>query len=1204
MKNEVSEDSGYLSNIVGVTNDSSLTTISLFDNTETGNIWVKAIVGNTELTANSTILSSIEDVYGVKLNNMNEVKTFSNAGSISVFSKIGNIINSKNDEEINDTVSNSFIAGTYINGNLNSFSNSGSINVSAVIGDIINSGEEGGIDGLVGNIVAGTHIEGDSNSFSNSGSINVSAVIGDITNSGENGGINGEVGNIEVDGFSANGNVGSFFNSGSINVSAVIGDITNSGDDGGIASLGNEFVDGFSANGNVGSFFNSGSINVSAVIGDITNSGEDGFVGFIGNSNILLKYTTIIPGIYGVYIDGDSNSFSNSGSINVSAVIGDITNSGDGGDMRLIGNNVFSIYKSRVVPFISGVYIGGDSNSFSNSGSINVSAVMGNITNNGEDGEIDGAGNFNILGTYIGGDSNSFSNSGSINVSAVMGNITNNGEDGEIYTSNDGIYGVRTYDTGSFSNHGNIKVLSTVGNVINNGKNGSIEAIGNGYDFGSPPTPEDGIYGVCVNDVTNSFSNSGSIVVSSNIGNIINNGEDSVIEGVGNTGIYGVYIDEDANSFSNSGSISVSSNIGDIVNNGKNSKIAFIGNSSNYGVYIGETANSFSNSGSISVSSNIGDIVNNGEDKDIGYVGDMDIYGVYIDGNVNLFSNSGYINVTSRIGKTKNATTIQHNIFGVRINHNSSSKFINSGVISTNIVAKGENALIDKVGGVYIDPSDIYLYNTGLISLYVNSDSPYVQNAAALYLEDSDITLNSPGEIVANGNSKVRDIYINNSNVVIDKNLGLGFNGDPSKWNKPVYLCNNSKLNLNSAKLLAYLGRDVYIGKPYYIIETDSTSSVSGKFSSLAYASLNPDFSVSWYGNDRSSNAAVMFKYTPKGSTSAMGIQSAYLMSAMSLDYFSDFVMNKIVMPYEGHRYLSQNSNVMLASSGMIKTDGVYSTPFSSYNNGLFVLPFYSKMHAKSLGYDSDIVGLQVGYIRKLNSAFDIGTFVGYGDSGVDFKGSYSMDSESQDIFNVGLFGTYNKDNYYLSLFTTYSYVSHAYQGKTGPDLEMDESSDYHSKAYNVKTLGGYSFELKDNIRITPMIGLTYTHWHTPSHSTKADYSKWDKHYENFSKNFWVGTARVNLSKKWQLKDSNLIAFLGLGVDRFLNNNDIVIGQSIPGINTPVVDVKKKMNRTIGRANVGLDLVKGNASFELTFSSEFNGDYKLYTGYANLGWRF
>ncbi|HQZ12423.1 MAG TPA: hypothetical protein PK286_06010 [Devosia sp.] len=484
---------------------------------------------------------------------------------------------------INSLTNNGAIVGDanaiIIDGDVGSFVNTGRINADTTavfiggdVGSFSNSGRitsgsyavylDGGVDTFVnsGRIVSGStgvYIGGDVGSFNNSGYISAD----------------------DYEGVDIDGNVGSFTNSGDIiayttgvNIDGTVDSFTNSG------FIKSADYTGVYISDDVGSFSNSGRIHsysegveIHGATGSFTNSGDI----------ISAAYT-------GVYFEGEVTSFSNSGTISGGSAtgvyfyddVGSFTNSG------LIEGKYdgYGVYADDMVDSFAnsgtirgqfmGVSIGGDVESFSNSGDIT---------------------SFDETGVYIGGDVGTFSNSGDISaegpgvyIGSYAASVSNSGS-----ISGSVGYGLYLgYGVGSVSNSGDISSYMQGVYV-----SGNIDSFNNsGWINSSDYT------GIYISGDVGSFVNSGEITsysrglyVSGSAGSITNSGLIS-------TNFYdGVYVSGNVDSFNNSGEIysgsstgvDIGGNVGSFTNSG------LIHSLESYGVYISGTTDAFANSGAI-----------------------------------------------------------------------------------------------------------------------------------------------------------------------------------------------------------------------------------------------------------------------------------------------------------------------------------------------------------------------------------------------------------------------------------------------------------------------------------------------------------------------------------------------------------------------------------------------------------------------------
>lgn len=306
----------------------------------------------------------------------NSVSWFQNTGSITVSGTFDEV------REDNDRVDVEELGGVYTDNAVEDSLNMGRIEVWSHIGDIRGERAWGKIDTLYG-----TYLDDSVSRFENRGYIGATGNIGDVT------GDHGQAQIYPLYGVYANYGGGTFINAGTISATASIGDLLGQESTGRL-----ETIAGVYLNYTVEGFENRGDVLVSATLGTVYNGIAKGEVG-----------VAEVARVYGVAAFSEVRSFigsfSNNGTISVSASIG---------DNRSASNDYIELHE------VYGIYLASGVGRLDNSGRIQVVAGSG---------------------TGYGGDS--YKN--------------------DVYVSD--IYGVYAYEVGDFRNNGWIDVFAQVGDA-------------------------------------------------------------------------------------------------------------------------------------------------------------------------------------------------------------------------------------------------------------------------------------------------------------------------------------------------------------------------------------------------------------------------------------------------------------------------------------------------------------------------------------------------------------------------------------------------------------------------------------------------------------------------------------------------------------------------------------------------------------------
>ena len=1043
--------------------------------------------------------------------------------------------------------------GTYFDDDAGSFTNSGTISASAVAGNA--SGEDSYV---YADYVYGAYFDDYTGNFSNSGTISASALAGNALGTGS------EAEVYDVYGAYFDDYTGTFTNSGTISASAVAGNA--SGEDSYVYA---DYVYGVYFDDDVGSFTNSGAITASAVAGDALGAGSE----------------VEVYDVAGAYFYG-AGSFNNSGTISASAVAGNA----DGDNSRVYADCVY------------GVYVDEYTGTFTNSGTISASALAGNAS--GTDSEVVAGA---VFGAYFDDNVGSFSNSGDISASASAGDALG---DGSGVFAGEMVGAYFYYDVGSFTNSGTISASALAGNA--SGTDSEVVA--------------GAVFGAYFDDNVGSFSNSGDISASASAGDALGDGS-----GVFAGAVSGAYFDDNVGSFTNSGTISASASAGDALGAGSWVEVDDV-----YGAYFDDDVGSFTNSGTISASAVAGNA--GGTDS---YVEAYNVYGAYFDGDVLNFSNTGTISASATAGNASGENSIVEisDVYGVyfesgvnyfdnqgtiaarvQAGDNADVSFVaavfaggdaainNNGNIVTQVTA-GNNATVDSVAGIAVNESDettATINNSGNIYLSIDSASvpSSVNNAAGIYIMDSTATVSNPGAVYLYTNiagADIRTLRAESSDVTFTDRFSVVF-GSPGITERPIYIDALSSLNLNNTALVARAGSGLLLATPYDVIENDE-GAVNGTFGEdLVTGFVNPDITVAWQDPlERGEDAAVEFGFAPQGNVAGRSVNMAASLLSFRMNQFSNAIHNpSLFTPILAKRdekpvmFAQVEQDTMSDASSVHRGD--------DYRNGMFFLPYYTKMNDSGIGADADSYGFLLGYERKLTDVLSGGVFGGFGRSEVDFTGRYDGNSEDQDALTLGLHLLYDQSIWFADLMASYNRIDHDYSGRTGANLELGETDEYNSDAVVAQALSGLKLTVGETAGVYPYLGLRWTYWDTESHTTDVAYPNWRKHYDSFDDNWFKGIVGVNADKKWKAaSNATLKLYGGVGLEHALNDNEVEMAQSLQGIRATV---KEDISDTSLVGNLGLQYIRGNFSASLDLTGENNSDYDAYSGFVRLGYMF
>ncbi len=643
---------------------------------------------------------------------------------------------------------------------------------------------------------------------------------------------------------------------------------------------------------------------------------------------------------------------------------------------------------------------------------------------------------------------------------------------------------------------------------------------------------------------------------------------------------YGISVDNMQNTnITNSGNLTVRVNISEA---SQAEEYVF---GMNYGNFSG---GEIVNSGNINAEVNLMDI-------DEAYVG---AYGVFLNNfESSSITNSGSVNVSLDAG---NSNIKELYMLGINVSNSNTSTINNSGTINIFTTLSNTNVETFGVTGISVFGGDITVNNTGLIRLDVAGLGDTNENfgegeriASGVLFDNTNALFSNTGRIYTSGNARALSIY-NNSTVTLQNGFGYIFHGDPDIIKRPIYVDGTSILNLNNVPLYVYGvfsgSSQTVLGKPYFLIEKADGGIVEGTWGNLISMVSNPDINVNWYGDERGDGSAIIFNFRPQEAPSLTANIASLSSLFLAQSQFSNLLIENNIFGLLEEA--STESKPLLYASIMsdvfkIKNQDGY------YKNGLYLLPYYTRVNDSGLGADMNSIGFLMGFEKRFDK-ISTGIFGGYGRNDIDFTGRYRGNNEDQDVYSFGAYGIYNVKKWFTDLFGSYNKIQHKYKGWTGLNLDLRETDKYESNAFTVCTKAGLKFNIMD-WDIHPLIGIRWTYWQTENHTTDVSDPSWRRRYSSIHENWFQFLSGIDISKRWILKNIGLIRFkAGLKLEQTLNDNEISVAQSLQGQRAIS---KKSIGDTSILGSISLAYRKDNFGIKFGFMNQNNSDYNAYSGY-------
>ncbi|MFW6296906.1 MAG: autotransporter outer membrane beta-barrel domain-containing protein, partial [Desulfosalsimonas sp.] len=551
---------------------------------------------------------------------------------------------------------------------------------------------------------------------------------------------------------------------------------------------------------------------------------------------------------------------------------------------------------------------------------------------------------------------------------------------------------------------------------------------------------------------------------------------------------------------------------------------------------------------------------------------------------------------------------------GIYVNHAISdqkpSTIDNQGTIDVSVTTDNSpNTLGFGAAGVMVKGSEskIQVNNSGRIKLNVSElgdfeepanfeeDMANTHIASAALFAGTTADFSNTGRLYTSGNARALSLY-KGSDVTLQDGFGYVFHGKPAETKRPIYNA-NSTLDLNSVSLIADGAPDTVLGKPYYLVDQNST--VENTWGALKKEYANPNITVDWYGDNRAEESAVIFGYEPRKSKSARAGIAARTAVNTGQNQLLQYLLSGHV--FGGQGFLANNEKdaepILLASAGT--SDAVsLGTAGPAYKNGAYILPYYTGVHDSGLGADITSKGVFLGYERSFD-AITAGVFGGYGNNSVRLNDTFKRNDEDQDSYSAGAYGIYNQESWFGELYASYNRIKHDYSGWTGMNYQIRETDEYDSDMFLTEARAGMKFEDSD-WGIYPSMSLRWTNWRTETHTSKVSANPdWNTHYDSLSEEWFQVFAGIDASRKWSLEGGGNISLTsGAGIKQDLNDNDIEVTQSLMGQSAVV---EESVASTSAVLNITGVYSRDAFRVKLGVISEHNEDYDSYNGYLQAG---
>jgi hypothetical protein len=792
-----------------------------------------------------------------------------------------------------------------------------------------------------------------------------------------------------------------------------------------------------------------------------------------------------------------------------------------------------------------------------NNGSISAEATGGDATHDanayayGINGAV-GTNNGSIGTEATGGKATNYANAYAFGIYGDVG--TNNGNISVVATGGDATYDANAFAIGIYglvgTNNGNISVEATGGDATT-----SAEAHAVAY----------GMYG-------NVETNNGNISAKS-VGGKVYSGRDNdhIAASASTSGIYG-----DAGT--NNGNISVEAIGGDAYGNHYR---AFAWAAADA---IGINGDVGTNNGNISAKSTGGNVYA-GYDYASAYAR---VSALGINGDVGMNNGNISVEATGGDASVNNYFTFA-NATATGIRTDQSTLLINNGEISVKAVA---GRISRDGGGTYAsDDATAYgisfhgtsgaLHSSGLISSQAIRATGYDGGTATAYQVRSDHTLSVTGYAMKfNTQDQVNNDYKN-----------------------AIFVGSGRDSVFNNATLYAYTDNN-FRAKTYDIPTLVEGATVSNQFTTAQLAFTSPDYTIKLIDGAEGDLQQLSIEYAPENSTPLMATQVSQEIAIHASSIVQGSLRTSMLnMMQRSNPQLASYEGIRLASTDPIVNPADINFDIQPAEKGwTFVLPYYSDLSndASPTGYDASLYGITGGYNHWLSPDLILGFHAGYGHGNVDFTGTgYDQKKEDVDAGSLGAQGLYRLgNNWLLEGVGSFFYTSNDYK-----DLNPlnRESGDYNSHGIDANIDLHYVYNLDQNNRLLPSLGLRYLWQHIDSFMAD-NLDNADVHYSDMDENQLYAQVGVDWYGNYQTEsDWQIIPNVGIGVVQALTdnefNNTMTVGSATSALTNETDDTRFK-------TNASLEINKDSMAFSIGYTGSYSADIADNSVYLHMKYMF